>query len=121
MAAKVKQVAKTETHRIFGGSRAYASARTSLCASWCPPQFHAELRALIQRMSADNPLWGAPRMMSWLCAARRAMARLHRFFSAGSRDLPKYGEKRALIAAAGYPPSAVLSVSAALNDGCRDG
>jgi hypothetical protein len=26
------------------------------------PQIDAELRALIRRMSADNPLWGAPRI-----------------------------------------------------------
>jgi hypothetical protein len=26
------------------------------------PQIAADLRALIQRMSADNPLWGAPRI-----------------------------------------------------------
>jgi transposase InsO family protein len=26
------------------------------------PQIHADLRALIRRMSADNPLWGAPRI-----------------------------------------------------------
>ena len=27
-----------------------------------PPQIDADLRALILRMSADNPLWGAPRI-----------------------------------------------------------
>src|SRR5262249_4861255 len=26
------------------------------------PKFEAELRALIRRMSAENPLWGAPRI-----------------------------------------------------------
>jgi hypothetical protein len=29
---------------------------------WGRPQIDAELRALIRRMSADNPLWGAPRI-----------------------------------------------------------
>jgi len=34
------------------------------------PQVEADLRALIRRMSVDNPLWGAPRIHGELAQAR---------------------------------------------------
>jgi hypothetical protein len=33
------------------------------------PQIDAELRALIRRMSVDNPLWGAPRACMASCSS----------------------------------------------------
>jgi hypothetical protein len=33
------------------------------------PQIHTELRALIRRMSVENPLWGAPRAFTANCSS----------------------------------------------------
>ena len=48
--------------------RALASGRlppvlaVEIRLAWSRPQIDADLRALIRRMSVDNPLWGAPRI-----------------------------------------------------------
>jgi transposase InsO family protein len=59
------------------------------------PQIDAELRALIRRMSADNPLWGAPRIHGELLKlgfevahSSVAAAVMHRLRAMGIRDKP---------------------------------
>src|SRR4029453_10775061 len=55
-------------HRPAGDGHSLASDRLSLLLALeitfggGRPQIDAELRALVQRMSIDNPLWGAPRI-----------------------------------------------------------
>ena len=46
------------------------------------PKIAAELRALIRRMSAENPLWGAPRIHGECCSssASRSLSRVSRSF-----------------------------------------
>src|SRR5580700_1060011 len=54
------------------------------------PQIHTELRALIRRMSVENPLWGAPRIHGEL---------LKLGFEVAQSSVAKYMVKRQ-----GYPP-----------------
>jgi hypothetical protein len=42
------------------------------------PQIDADLRALIRRMSVDNPLWGAPRIMASYSSSALRSPRRHR-------------------------------------------
>jgi hypothetical protein len=51
----------------------------------CRPKIDAELRALIRRMSAENPLWGAPRIHGAL---------LKLGFEVGKSSVAKYMVKR---------------------------
>src|SRR5437588_6769008 len=67
------------------------------------PQIDADLRALIRRMSADNPLWGAPRI-PWRAAQARLRGRsvLRRLSRASIIGLPTQGRadgaaRRAMI------------------------
>ena len=57
------------------------------------PQIDADLRALIQRMSADNPLWGAPRIHGEL---------LKLGFEVAQSSVAKYMTKRAGPPAQGW-------------------
>src|SRR5438876_6881845 len=67
------------------------------------PQIDADLRALIRRMSAENPLWGAPRIHGELlklgfevAQSRRQRAIAQRFLGAQDRGMLRSGELQAV-------------------------
>src|SRR5437899_181606 len=70
------------------------------------PQIDADLRALIRRMSAENPLWGAPRIHGELlklgfevAQSRRQRAIAQRFLGAQDRGMLRSGVLQVVHAA----------------------
>ena len=55
------------------------------------PQIDADLRALIRRMSVDNPLGGAPRAASCSSSALRSLSPASRSIWSSDTDLPRLG------------------------------
>jgi len=76
--------------RTLASSRLPSVLAVEVPLPWGRPQIDADLRALIRRMSVDNPLWGAPRIHGEL---------LKLGFEVAQSSVAKYMVKRS------WPPS----------------